>query len=60
MFVNTFSTNGKYSLLNSDNLKEPIKTIFSHRKKCVPEFFSAFSKSTLNFEHFKKQDDTDS
>ena len=47
----------KYSLLNRDNLTQPIPTIISQKQKAFSEFFLAFSKSTLNFEHFQKKDD---
>ena len=47
----------KYSLLNRDNLTQPISTRLSQKKKAISKFFLAFSKSTLNFEHFQKKDD---
>ena len=47
----------KYSLLNRDNLTQPIPTQLSQKQKAFFEFFLAFSKSTLNFEHFQKKDD---
>ena len=47
----------KYSLLNRDNLTQPIPTILSRKQKSFSQFFLAFSKSTLNFEHFQKKDD---
>ena len=47
----------KYSLLKRDNLTEPIPTTLSQKKKAFSQFFLAFSKSTLNFEHFQKKDD---
>ena len=47
----------KYSLLNRDNLKQPIRTQLSQNLKAFSEFFIAFSESTLNFEHFQKKDD---
>ena len=40
----------KYSLLNRDNLAQPIPTVLSQKQKACFEFFLAFSKSTLNFE----------
>ena len=50
----------KYSLLNRDNLKQPIRTQLSQKVKAFSQFFIAFSKSTLNFEHFQKKDDSHS
>ena len=44
----------KYSLLNRDNTNSD--EIIS-KKKAISQFFLAFSKSTLNFEHFQKKDD---
>ena len=48
----------KYSLLNSDNLKQPIPTQLSQKQKAFSGFFLAFSKFTLTFEHFQKKDDS--
>ena len=45
----------KYSLLNRDNLTQPIPTRLSQKQKAISQFFLAFSKSTLNFEHFQKK-----
>ena len=47
----------KYSLLNRHNLMQPIRTPLSQNYKAFSQFFLAFSKSTLNFEHFQKKDD---
>ena len=57
MFVNTLTADDKYSLLNRDNLTQPIRTPLSQKQKAFSQFFLAFSKSTLNFEHFQKKDD---
>ena len=57
MFVNTLTADDKYSLLNRDNLTQPIWTILSQKHKAFSPFFLAFSKSTLNFEHFQNKDD---
>ena len=57
MFVNTLTADDKYSLLNRDNLLPPIRTQLSQKQEAFPQFFLAFSKSTLNFEHFQKKDD---
>ena len=45
----------KYSLLNRDNLTQPIPTRLSQKQKAFSQFFLGFSKSTLNFEHFQKK-----
>ena len=46
---NTLSADGKYSLLNRDNLTQPIQMQLSRKQKTFCEFFSAFVKSSLNF-----------
>ena len=57
LFVNTLTADDKYSLLNRDNLTQPIQILLSQKQKTFSQFFSAFLKSTLNFEHFQKKDD---
>ena len=57
MFVNTLTPDDKYSPLNTDNLTQPIRTKLSRKQHAFSEFFLAFSKSKLNFEHFQKKDD---
>ena len=57
MFVNTLTADDKYSPLNRDNLTQPIRTKLSQKQQAFSEFFLAFSKSTLNLEHFEKKDD---
>ena len=47
----------KYSLLYKDNLTQPIRILLSQKQKTFSQFFSAFLKSTLNFEYFQKKDD---
>ena len=36
---------------------QPIWTILSQKHKAFSPFFLAFSKCTLNFEHFQSKDD---
>ena len=57
MFVNTLTADDKYSLLNRDNLTQPIWTELSKKQTAFSELLHAFWKSTLNFEHFQKKDD---
>ena len=59
-FPNTLSSDGKYSLLNRDNLTQPIQMQVSRKEKTFSQFFSPFLKSTLNFEHFQRKDDSHS
>ena len=54
------SGHGKYSLLNRDNLTQPIQMQLSIKKKTFSKFFSAFFKSSLKFELFQKKDDSQS
>ena len=57
MFVNSLTADDQYSLLNRDNLLLPIRTQLSQKRQTFSQFFIAFSKSTLNFEHLQKKDD---
>ena len=57
MFVNTLTADGKYFLLNRDNLTAPIRMQFSQKETAFSQFFLTFSKSTLDFEDFEKRDD---
>ena len=57
LFFNTLTADDKYSLLNIDNLTQPIQILLSQKQKTFSQFFSAFLKSALNFEHFQKKDD---
>ena len=57
MFVNTLTADDQYSLLNTDNLTQPIRARLSQKEKAFFQFFVAFSKSTLNFESLQKKDD---
>ena len=57
LFVNTLSEDDKYCLLYNDNLLQPIQILLSQKQKTFSQFFSAFLKSTLNFEYFQKKND---
>ena len=46
----------QYPVVNRENLKIPIKMQLSQKRKTFSQFFSAFLKSTLVFEHFEKKD----
>ena len=59
-FVNTISAVDKCSLPNRDNFMQPIHMELSQKLKSFSEFFRAFSKSGLDFEHFEKKDDAHS
>ena len=53
LFVTTLTDDEKYCLLYRDNLTQPIQILLSQKQKTFSEFFSPFSKFTLNFEHFQ-------
>ena len=57
LFFNTLTADDKYSLLNIDNLTQPIQILLAQKEKTFSQFFYAFLKSALNFEHFQKKDD---
>ena len=57
LLVKTLTDDEKYSLLYTDNLRQPIQMLLSQKPKTFAEFFSRFLKSTLNLEHSRKNDD---
>ena len=57
LFVNTLTADDKYSLVNRDNLTQPIQILLSQKQQTLSHFLSGFLKFTLNFEHFQKIDD---
>ena len=57
LFVNTLTADGKYFLLNRDNLTQPIQILVSQKQNTFSEFFSKFPKYPLNLKHFQKNDD---
>ena len=57
LLVKTLTDDEKYSLLYRENLTQPIEILLSQKPKTFSHFFSAFSKSRLNFAHFLKKDD---
>ena len=57
LFINTLTTDDKYSLLNRENLTQPIQILLYQKDRTFSEIFSSFLKSTFNFEHFQKKYD---
>ena len=57
LLVKTLTDGEKYSLLYRENFTQPIQILLSQKRKTFSQFFSAFLKPTLNFEHFQKKDD---
>ena len=53
LFVNTLTADYKYSLISKDNSMQTIDGHLSQIQKNFAQFFSAFSESALNFEHFQ-------
>ena len=47
-------------MFNRDNLTQPIQMQLSRKQETFSEYFCAFLKSRLNFEHFQKKDDSHS
>ena len=60
LFLNTLTDDEKYSLLYRDSLTQQIQILLSLKPKTFFNFFSAFLKSTLTFDHFEKKDDPNS
>ena len=56
LLVKTLTDDEKYSLLYRENLMQPIQILLSQKRNTFSQFFAAFLKSTLNFEHFQKKD----
>ena len=57
LFVSILRDDDKYCLLYRHNLTQAIQILLSQKQKTFSQFFSAFLKSTLNFEHSRKKDD---
>ena len=57
VLVKTLTDDEKYSLLYRENLTQLVQILLSQKRKTFSQFFCAFLKSTLNFEHFQKKDD---
>ena len=55
LFVNIQSSDDKHSLLTRGNLRESIQIQFSLKERTFTKFFSAISRSSINFEHFQKK-----
>ena len=54
-FLNTLTADDKYSLISKDNSMQTIQMHLSQKQNFFSQFFSAFSESALNFEHFQKK-----
>ena len=57
MFVNTLTTDDKYSRQNMLNITQYFEAPLSQKQKTYSGFFLAFLKCALNLEHFEKKDE---
>ena len=57
LFISTLTDDEKYSLLDRDNLTQPIQILLSQKQNTFSQLSSKILKSTLNFAHFQKKDD---
>ena len=55
LFVDTWTVDDKYSLLNRENSMQAIQMHLSEKPKTFVVFLCAFFKSKSNFEHFRKK-----
>ena len=55
LLANTLAADDRYPVPNRENLMIPIEMQLSQKQKTFAYFFSAFLKSTLNFEDLKKK-----
>ena len=57
MFVNTLTTDDKYSRRNMLNFTQQFGVALCQKQKTFSQFFLAFLKCALNLEHFVKKDE---
>ena len=57
MFVNTLTTDDKYSRQNMLNITQYLEAPLSQKQKTFSGFFLAFLKCPLNIEHFEQKDE---
>ena len=56
VFVNTLTTDCKYSVRDCENLQLPIEMKLSEKRKRFSQFFVRFHQSTSNIKHIEKED----
>ena len=54
-FVNTMTSDDKYSVRNSKILPQPIQMQLPKKQITLSQFFALFLKSTMVFEYLKKK-----
>ena len=57
MFIKILTFDDKCSLLNMDNLPQPVQRQLYKKQNFSSQFLSAFLKFTWGFKHFQKNDD---
>ena len=57
LFVNTLTTDDKYSLRNMLNFTQQLEAILYKKQKTFSGFFIEFLKCALNLDHFGKKDE---
>ena len=55
LFVNTMSSDDKYSLRNMQNFWRQLQTVLSQKRQAFHQFLIAFLKYERNLEHSKKK-----
>ena len=55
LFLNTFAAYDKYSVLNREDLTQPIHKQLSQKEKTFSQFISLFLKSRFHFVHIQKK-----
>ena len=57
LFVNTLTTDDKYSRRNMLNFTKKLEVLYSRKQKTFSAFFFPFLKCALNLEYFEKKDE---
>ena len=57
LFVNTLTTEDKYSRRNMLNFTKQLEAALSKKQTTFSGYFIAFLKCALNLEHFQKKDE---
>ena len=57
LFVNTLTTDDKYSRRNMLNFTKQLEVLYSRKQKTFSAFFLPFLKCALNLEDFEKKDE---
>ena len=55
LFINILTADDKYSLLNRDNLTQPIQIQLSQKQRIGSHLFFTYLKSIFSFKHFGKK-----